>query len=114
MKKNNMEIKKIEEHILSAFENNRDNFIDEINRLIIKDDYPINVNTEVLVKGCFHKEKCYPFLQFRIDMGVDTHIVDTEFYRSDYNLDGKKIKIDEFEIDYKIVDVLTLYYNDLR
>lgn len=92
--------------IIDAFENNKDNFLDEIKSIIRDNEYPVNKNSKVLVSGCFHDEECYPFLQFNIKM--DDYEFRTEFYRSDFNIKGKKVKIDEFEIDYDVVDVFFL------
>ncbi len=113
MKKSKKE-KKMENllgHLNSAFEKNRENFIKEMNSIIKENEYPLTDNCRIFVKGCFHEENCYPFFQFIMEI-VNCKLA-TEFYRSDFGLNGKEVKIDEFEIDYDTVDVITLKESDL-
>jgi hypothetical protein len=102
---------KLKDHLEMAYYNNEENFKILLRTIFFNNEYPINERTKVVIKGFFNKEDCRPYFQFKIN--TDAENFDTEFYRYDYSR-KKSNSVDEFEIgEQEIVEVLTLYDEDL-
>lgn len=97
--------------VLNAYNNNEEEFLREIRTAINENEYKPNERTEIVVRGCFDSDTCYPYIQFVLK--TDQYNYHSEFYRSDFCRKSKPITLDDYLVEDEIVDVLKLYKDDL-
>ncbi len=106
-------MRELKRNILNAFTKNSEEYLREIRRIFDENEYSMNENTKVEIRGFIDWEEVRPYIQFNIKTGEVEHA--TEFYRNDFSR-ANQIKRDELEVlknNEVVVHALTLYQNDL-